>query len=265
MKQKLLTLITLLLCLVSATRGADLTIGWTEFKALPANGGMVKITGDENTTIKSSGIAITKNSSEAPTGTFTFISTVSGYYIKSIDIKEETSNKVTSVVPSVDGTLTGPSSKKYTFVPTAKNLTEISFAITSTKNSDCYFKVVNVELTTSSTNPFERINGFTISNNIISYTNSAGGDAVSTMSSNITSGSTGRIQVKKDRYITISSETNDINFIAVRTYQDNVMDFTKATDGSDNTEIGTLSNSLYTWVTDGNYKTGFQCIICDLT
>ena len=238
----------LLVAIVTGASAGDVTIGWTEVKVLPACGGMVKITGDENTTITSSGMAVVKNADANSTGKFTFTSLAPGYTIKSIDFTEGSSDKVVSVTPSVEGTLSGPTSKKYTFTPEDKTLTEISFDIEAKKNSSCYFKVINVVLTTSSTDVFEKMTITSISNSVVGYTNSAGENAKSILTSNITSGSTGRIQVKKDRYIQLSSETNNIKYIAIRSYQDAAMVF--------NAEQGTFSNSNFSW-TPGteSYKT----------
>jgi hypothetical protein len=246
--KKILSILMLLVAIVTGASAGDVTIGWTEFKALPACGGMVKISGDANTSINSSGIAVTKNTEANPTGRFTFTSLAPGYTIKSIDFTENTSNKVVSVTPTVEGTLTGPTDKKYTFTPDDKTLTEISFDIEATKNSECRFKVVNVVLTTSSTDVFERMTITSITNNTVGYTNSAGENAKSVLTSNITSGSTGRIQVKKDRYIQISSETNNIKYIAIKSYQDATMVF--------NADQGTFTSSNFSW-TPGteSYKT----------
>ncbi len=128
MKQKLLTLFTLLLCVCSGAWGVDIVDTYTQFGGSIAkdgtlSSGFTTFTFGENCSKNSSALAIANGS----TGTFT-ISSKTGYYIKSIRF---TCNNRNGAFSSTEGPISGPSAGKagvHTFTPSAANCASASFS-----------------------------------------------------------------------------------------------------------------------------------------
>lgn len=126
MKQKLFTLLTLLLCAVTSSWAIDITETFSSIvyrnadsnttKALGANVGISSLTLSGTVTINSSCFQVASGA----TGGFT-VTTPTGYAIKTITFKENSSNKVSSLTCSDGGTtkITGPASKVYTYTATS--------------------------------------------------------------------------------------------------------------------------------------------------
>ena len=251
MKKLFSIILLIILCSIGTIWAEDVTISWSDFKALTGCGGMVSIAATGDATNNSSAIEVASNKS----GTITITPTVPGYYIKSISFTDNNKKSTTSITCSqyssetdtYTGTATGGD---YVYTPgSARNLTSVSFSLSAGSSGKIQIKNFSVTLKTSSSAIIEKYDNFAYSSSTFSCDNSKGGSALSTFSTNVTSVSNSSFQMKSDRHFTISSETKKIGFISVRTYQDKVPNL------STPTGVGSYSSSTYTWLPgDGQYN-----------
>ena len=170
MKQKVFTLLTLLVLCVTGAWGADLIVTIDQIRALPTQAGLVKIdktgTYADNTTL--SGGKLSFGSSK--TGTFTVYSTNTDIYkIKKIAF---TTNRAPATFKCTDtDTDVSGSSTSWEYTPDTP-VNNAAFTLTSTGSATS--ATLTVTLTTASTDIVEKLSpNFSLSEGVFSFTSSA--------------------------------------------------------------------------------------------
>lgn len=157
MKQKLLFILTLLLCVCSGAWATDIDVvehATHTYKTFPVNGGLFTVTNTANMAISSNQLQV-KNA----TGKFQISTTISGYVIKSIVFTDKNSSKNDGFTCADGDYMTGPTDTKYTYTAPA-GTTAANFQLIG-KSGTAGMEITSLVLTTSDN--IHELYGFTTS------------------------------------------------------------------------------------------------------
>lgn len=243
MKQKLLTLTTLLLCAVASAWAEDITI-------IPITGSynytsLAKVTLDDSNLKVSSGQIQT--TAKSTTGSFTISTNAPGVYLKSASFTDANSGKLGSFTCTSGGSLS--SSSPYTFTASS-NVTSATFSVTANSSGSAKLGTISI-VVTSSENNIETLSSFSLTSGTYSFTTQKNGTSatptvsLTTPTSSGGSVNSGNISLSSGRTITFTSE-NNIKYIAF--YDTNCRASFSVTSGG-----GTCDGA--TWTAGSNTKT----------
>ena len=185
MKQKLFTILTLLLCICSTAWGTDFVDNFGTLRNQTgdyAGNGISKVTIGSNTSIDS-GIKISSNK----TGSFT-VSVPTGFTIKSVQFTDD--NHTSSITcDDNSGTLTRDSSTKVNSYTASSNITSVTFSIASSSTSS-KLTALSVTVSSSTTDDYELITPTgSASETVIPFTSSRGDNKLVTNLTTLTTSS----------------------------------------------------------------------------
>ena len=166
MKQKLLTLTTLLLCAVASAWATGVTFELTNLKVFPLDYGIVTITNEGNVTISSNQLQVSK-----ATGTFTVSTTLPNSYLGTITFKDANTSKNGGFTCTSGGSLSTPVNDVYTFTPTDATTSSATFQLIGSGGTA---KMGNITVTITTEETTERLSSFgSISSSKIPFTSSS--------------------------------------------------------------------------------------------
>ncbi len=239
MKQKLLTLFTLLVVGATGAWATDIEIPITNLKNFPLDYGLVTITNTANTTISSNELQV-KNK----TATFQVSTKVSGVYLKTISFTDNNSSKNGGFTCTDNAEyMSGPTENVYTYTAPNTTTAAANFQLIGSGGTA---KIGSIVITVTTPYDTERLTAFgSISDSKIPFTSSATQSNVEMSvptSGGVTTGSS-RISIGTGGKHIVVSTKNDkiIKYIAIPKYQQSTYTITCSSDPT-----GTYSNDIWT-------------------